>query len=252
MKHPTLAEWLASEPFTLSLSSGFFAFFAHLGMLQALLDRGLTPARVSGSSAGALTGTLWAAGVPPETLHHTLAGLDRTAFWDPSPGIGLLRGQALRKRLYDLLPITDLSQSPVPVAISAWSGGTQVFRQGPAAECIYASCAVPLLFQPATINGRWFWDGGIADRHGLAGTAANERVMYHHIASRSPWRRQQSPALRIPQRDGLASLALQGLPRSGPGRLDQGREALALAQRLTTQALDRPLPGHDGGHLVEG
>ena len=51
---PTLADWLALEPFGLTLSSGFFGFFAHAGVVQALAERKLQPASLSGSSAGAL------------------------------------------------------------------------------------------------------------------------------------------------------------------------------------------------------
>jgi len=50
---PTLGDWLAERPFALAMSSGFFAFFAHTGMLAALLERGLVPRMVAGSSAGA-------------------------------------------------------------------------------------------------------------------------------------------------------------------------------------------------------
>ncbi|MGB1581430.1 MAG: patatin-like phospholipase family protein, partial [Nevskiales bacterium] len=58
----SLREWLSESAFGLTMSSGFFGFFAHSGMLSALEDEGLTPARLSGSSAGALTAALWASG----------------------------------------------------------------------------------------------------------------------------------------------------------------------------------------------
>ena len=54
----TLRTWLTEAPFTLGMSSGFFGFFAHAGVLAALEEQGLTPRAVAGSSAGALvTGT---------------------------------------------------------------------------------------------------------------------------------------------------------------------------------------------------
>ena len=60
---PTLRTWLSEAPFSLTLSSGFFGFFAHAGVMTVLEDEGFVPSRVSGSSAGALVGGLWAAGV---------------------------------------------------------------------------------------------------------------------------------------------------------------------------------------------
>ena len=71
----TLAEWLHREPFQLAMSSGFFAFYAHTGMLDALLERGLAPTLVAGSSAGALVAGAWGAGLEPATLATELLRL---------------------------------------------------------------------------------------------------------------------------------------------------------------------------------
>src|SRR5690606_39277568 len=61
---------------------------------------------------------------------------------------------------------------------------------------IHASCAVPGMFHPVRVNGRLMVDGGVTDRAGLSGVPREQRVFYHHVASRSPWRRPGSPALR--------------------------------------------------------
>ena len=94
-----LADWLAEAPFTLAMSSGFFGFFAHFGTLRALLEHGLAPARFCGSSAGALVGACVASGASINAIEDMLLGLDRSQFWDPSPGLGLLSGQAFRRIL---------------------------------------------------------------------------------------------------------------------------------------------------------
>jgi len=77
MSDPTLREWLREGPFTLAMSSGFFGFYAHAGALSALLDAGLSPAALSGSSAGALVTGLYAGGVSPDAMRDTLARLRR-------------------------------------------------------------------------------------------------------------------------------------------------------------------------------
>jgi NTE family protein len=94
------------------------------------------------------------------------------------------------------------------------------------------------MFHPVWIGRRPYWDGGILDRPGLQGVPTG-RVLFHHIASRSPWRRVSSPALKLPTRPDLVSLVLDGLPRVGPFRLEHGRRALALARAATLAALDR-------------
>ena len=45
----SLRDWLKEGPFALTMSSGFFGFFAHAGMLTVLEDEGFLPSRLSGS-----------------------------------------------------------------------------------------------------------------------------------------------------------------------------------------------------------
>jgi NTE family protein len=236
----TLRDWLREGPFTLGLSSGFFGFFAHAGVVSVLEDEGLLPARVVGSSAGALTGGLWAAGVPARRIRDELLELRREHFWDPRPGLGLLRGALFRARLDAILPVATFEACPRPLAVSAFdlrARRTAVLRSGALAPAIHASCAAPVLFQPVRIGGRAYLDGGVLDRHGLAGLGAGERVLYHHLTSRSPWRRRGSPALRIPELPCLRALAFEGLPRLGPFRLARGGEAMERAAEATRAAL---------------
>jgi NTE family protein len=241
---PTLRQWLADGPFTLGLSSGFFGFFAHAGAVSALEEQGLRPARIVGSSAGALVGGLWGAGVPAARLREELLALRREHFWDPWPGIGLLRGRRFRARLEQLLPVRTFEECPTPVAVSAYDVlgfRTAVLRSGPLAPAIHASCAAPVLFQPVLIGARLYSDGGVLDRHGLAGLGGGERVLYHHLTSRSPWRRRDSPALRLPDRPELRAVALDGLPRLGPFRLERAAEAMERAAEGMRGALGRAI-----------
>jgi NTE family protein len=98
-----------------------------------------------------------------------------------------------------------------------------------------------VLFHPVRHAGRFYADGGIADRPGLAGVSGSERVLHHHLTSRSPWRRKDSPGLRAPQRPELEAIALDGLPRLGPFRLALGREAMERAAEGAREALRRPV-----------
>jgi NTE family protein len=239
----TLGEWLAAAPFGLAMSSGFFGFFAHAGMLAALTARGLTPVRVGGSSAGALVAGLWAGGLEAGELAELLGRLERAHFWDPAPGLGLLRGRRFDELLRAVLPTTDVAACRVPVHLSVFdvlARRTVVVERGDLPRAIRASCALPGLFQPVWIDRRPCWDGGVLDRPGLAGMPAG-RTLFHHLAGRSPWRRRGSPALALPRRPDLVSLVIADLPRSGPFKLDQGRRALERAREATARALDRPI-----------
>jgi NTE family protein len=239
---PTLREWLRERPFALGLSSGFFGFFAHSGLLTVLEDEALLPARLAGSSAGALVAGLWASGVDGPRLRDELHALRREHFWDPRPGLGLLRGRLFRERLDALLHVRTFAACRAPLAISVYdvrARATRVLTAGDLAPAIHASCAVPLLFHPVWVDGRPLLDGGIADRPGLHGLPDDgARVLHHHLASRSPWRGARSMA--VPARRGLLALVLRHLPRVGPFRLEEGPRAFAAARRAAREALDRP------------
>jgi NTE family protein len=225
------------------MSSGFFGFFAHAGVLCVLEEEGLWPAAICGSSAGALAGACWASGISAPAMCEELTQLRRQDFWDVRPGIGLLRGALLRSRLESLLPVKTFAECRIPLAISAFDVTglrTTVFRDGELAPAVHASCALPVMFQPVRIGGRLYLDGGIRDRAGLQGAAPGERVLFHHLTSRSPWRRKGSAALRIPRRPGTQVIALEGLPRLSPFALQRGPEAIASAARGMREALARP------------
>jgi len=236
----TLRDWLAEKPFTLAMSSGFFGFFAHTGVVSVLEEQDVRPARIAGSSAGALVGALWGAGIPAARIREELLELRREHFWDLWPGLGLLRGRLFRALLERVLPVRTFEETPVALALSVWdllARKTVVLEQGPLAPAIHASCALPVLFHPVRLGGRLYADGGIADRPGLAAVSVGDRVLYHHLTSRSPWRRRNSSALRVPARHGLQAIALQGIPRLGPFRLDRGREAMDRAADGAREAL---------------
>lgn len=232
-----LGEWLAETPFALAMSSGFFSFFAHTGMLDSLVGAGLRPRLVAGSSAGALVGGAYAAGLDAHLLAERFARLRREEFWDPAPGAGLLAGRKFDRLLREMLPTTQMRACRLPIRISAFDIGrrtTAILDDHDLAHAIRASCAVPALFHPVWIDRRAYWDGGILDRPGLAGIPDGERVLFHHIGSKSPWRLR----LPTPKRAGMVTLVIENLPRSGPFRLDAGRRALELARERMKRALD--------------
>lgn len=241
---PTLREWLSEKPFSMTLSAGFFGFFAHAGVMTVLEDAGLLPVRISGASAGALVGGIWASGVQATTIRDELLRLRREDFWDVRPGLGLLAGRLFQSRVESLLLTPSFDACRVPASLSVYdvlSRSTRVVERGLLAPAIVASCAVPGLFHPVWLDGRPLLDGGILDRHGLAGMPADTRVFYHHLSSRSPWRRRGSAALEVPNRSGMTAFVIGTLPRVGPFRLERGRRAFDIGARSAKEALARPI-----------
>lgn len=241
MSH-TLREWLAEAPYTLAMSSGFFGFFAHTGMLEVLVEEGLYPKRVVGASAGAMVAGAYAHGIAPIELARELSSVKRADFWDPRPGLGLLRGRRFREKLERMLGDARVEDTKLPTALVVHDvlAHRPVARTfGSLASVIHASCAVPGLFQPVWLDGRPYLDGGILDRPGLSAIGKGERTLHHHLASRSPWR--NAAAVQVPRRDKLTALVLEDLPRSGPFRLEAGYKAYKAARRATRRALSLPI-----------
>lgn len=236
----TLEDWLREAPFTLTLSAGFFGFFAHAGMVAALDERDIAPARLTGSSAGAMVAGAWASGVGGAALGETLFEITRDDFWDPGVGFGLLRGRRFRTLLENTLGCASFDECRAPVALSAWrirTRETEVFADGDLASAIHASCCFPGLLQPVRRAGGLYLDGGIADRPALSGVTPGDRVLYHHLSSKSPWRVK----LEAPEVPGMTTLAIAGLPRLSPFDLSAGTAAFERAFRATQIALDSPI-----------
>jgi NTE family protein len=251
----TLADHLRRQPFELILSSGFFGFFAHTGVVHALEEHGLRPALVGGSSAGALVAGLWGAGLPAAAIRDRLFELKRSDFWDPDPlfgvggrrGPGLLRGDRFEALLGEALAqagVRRFGDCRVPVRVVAFDVVARravTLSDGDLVPAIRASCSVPGMFQPAMIGRRRLVDGGVTDRAGIGAASDGARVLYHHLPPHSPWRRFTPRQNQPPARPELHVLCEPSLPRMSPFHLHRGREAFALARTMALRALAAPL-----------
>ncbi len=239
---PTLtrAQWLAQEPFTLMLGAGFFGFFSHAGLLQALEASGLRPQRVIGVSAGALAGGLWASGVSADALAEELTALRRDEFWDPGlPLGGLLRGRKFNRKLRRVLERSGVAQIehcrvPFTAVVHDVVGRRPVaLDRGPLDRAIQASCAVPLMFRPLWMRGRLVVDGGVSDRVGMSALRPDERVLMHYLPSRRRvFRDRRAHPQSVP---GQRLMAITpDLPRVTPFRLERGPVALSRTREYFT------------------
>jgi NTE family protein len=243
----TRADALAAEPFTLVLSAGFFGFYAHVGLLCALEQTGVLPRRVVGTSAGAIAGGIWAAGVPLVDMVELLASMRRDHFWDPSwsnlrandgdPGtpLGLLRGRKfdalLRSVLGGVERIEQCKTSFAAVTHDLRARRPCVHERGPLCTAIRASAALPVMFGPVRIDGRLHADGGISDRPGFSALTRDERALYHHLPHRSRWPRLSgNEAAERRTSTTRTVLVIDDLPRVHPGALERGTLVLERAR----------------------
>ncbi len=170
---------LLPTPVGFVLGGGGALGAVQVGMLRALLERGIRPDLVTGTSVGSFNGAVLASN--PDTA---LERLDR--FWRSSrrqdlfplrglrpilhwrrthqsfyPNDGLIR--AIRAVLDDFPTIESLRLPYGAVAIDVVSGAPILFRSGSLESALLASAAIPGLFPPVQREGRLYYDGGLGN-----------------------------------------------------------------------------------------
>jgi NTE family protein len=163
-------------PAVVVLGGGGAKATAHVGAYRALLEAGIRPARLVGTSMGAVMAALFAAEVPPEEVFARIAAVGEDQFIRPERlavvrGLwarALLKPEPFREALAQLLPARNFSELGIPLTVTAvdldsgalhWLGwgGEEV----PLLDALVATCALPVHFPPVVIGGRRLVDGGL-------------------------------------------------------------------------------------------
>jgi len=148
----------------IALSGGGARGAAHIGVLQALNENGIFPDQVSGASAGALIGALYCSGHTPKEIlelsesHSFLKifkiGIMNHSLTDMSRLKGFL-GEHVKARFEEL-------EHPLYISVTNLNSGKyEIKSAGPLIDYITASCALPFIFKPVTINKVQYVDGGL-------------------------------------------------------------------------------------------
>ena len=149
------------------LSGGGIRGFAHAGAIKALHEKGITPNIISGTSAGAVVGALYADGYSPDEM--LLLFKDRSLFkyFDICvPSMGLLKMSGLYRILSNSLKAKSFEELKLPLYVCATNlnkGKCEYFHKGDLIKPIMASSSIPVLFPPVEISGDLFNDGGVID-----------------------------------------------------------------------------------------
>jgi NTE family protein len=237
----TLKSWLVSEPFTLALSSSFFGFFAHAGVVAALEEAGVRPAKVSGASAGALIAAAVASGLTTEQTKALLFNVKREDFWDPRAGFGYLHGQkfaALLERNF----VRTFEEAVVPIDVAVFDVfrmKTEFIGSGDLISAIHASCAVPLMFHPVKREGRWLLDGGVLLKSAINPKDSRLLCIYLEtpgwigLYERRSLQNKLAPTQKV--------LNFRGLPQVNPLKMSDGRIAYESAYERMKLALEESI-----------
>ena len=152
-------------PVGIVLSGGGVRGFAHLGALKALNERGIFPSVISGVSAGAIIGALYADGYSPDEIFELLNGLEVFKMLKiRAPRLGFLKPDGLKITLKKFLRSSTFEDLKIPLYISATNlskANIEVFESGNLVDGIMASMALPIIIRPYEINGCLYVDGGL-------------------------------------------------------------------------------------------
>jgi len=149
---------------------------AHAGAWRAILEAGLSPRHLFGTSMGAVIAACFAGGLSFEDLVARMATVTQDSVAHPRKLIGL-RGltlpslfdpEPLRATIARLVPATRFDELKLPVTVTAVdidTGALQLFGAGgrdvPLVDALLASCSLPVFYPPVEIDGHRLVDGGL-------------------------------------------------------------------------------------------
>ncbi|MEG1752029.1 MAG: patatin-like phospholipase family protein [Clostridia bacterium] len=165
MKFPNL--WLGKNKkvkIGLALGGGGARGFVHLGAIKAFMEYGLQFDLVAGTSAGALVGAFYCAGLPWSKLIDLARELNmKDVRTSPVPFL-TSKTDGIEKIIIDLLGnigIQELKSKFVAVATDLISTKECVITKGDLAKAVAGSCCVPYVFYPVVFDDKHLVDGGL-------------------------------------------------------------------------------------------
>ncbi len=165
-----------------ALGGGAARGLAHIVALEALDELGVRPKIIAGTSMGALIGALYAGGFSAAAIRDHASALLKnktalvkliaskwpgalTSLWHPKT-LSMFNGETLFEILMPEGMARDFADLHVPyiaIATDFYSQEEVVLRDGPLLPAVAASCALPGLLKPVTIDERVLIDGGFVN-----------------------------------------------------------------------------------------
>jgi NTE family protein len=149
------------------LSGGGVRGFAHLGVLKVLDELQIKPCAISGVSAGAIFGALYASGKSPDEILFFAKNNSYFGFsnflWRKE---GLFSMETIRKILIENLAVDSFESLKIPLYVNATDflhNKTLFFSSGELIKPLIASASFPVLFEPVSAENSRLVDGGLLD-----------------------------------------------------------------------------------------
>ena len=226
----------------LVLGSGAARGFAHIGVMRALLAHGIKPDIIVGTSMGALVGGCYATNQLDalETWSRSLTMRRIIGYLDVKiGGSGLISGGRLATELQASIGEADIEKLPIRFAAIATEIGTghEVWlTRGSLSLAVRASYALPGIFAPVHLGGRWLVDGALVNPVPVsAARALGARVVIAVNMDADRFGRGTTIASHGSEADDAAPAASAEPPRNGLARL---RGIFGAERALKRQMID--------------
>jgi len=158
------------------LSGGGAKAIAHVGAWKAIREAGGELTHIVATSMGAVIGAALAAGASADEVamaarslsRKDVAPLDAASLLKGVFASHILKADGLRRTVARFVPAQSFAQLKIPLTVTATdldSGELVLFgalgQDVPLHDALYASCALPLYYPPARLDGRRLADGGL-------------------------------------------------------------------------------------------
>lgn len=176
----------------LVLGSGGARGYAHIGVIEVLVEAGVDIVAISGSSMGAVVGGLHAAGRLDDYAEFArgLGQRELVRLIDIAlSGPGAIKGDKIFGIVNELVGDVRIEELPIPftaVAVDLLAQRELWFQQGPLALAVRASAAIPSFFVPVVLNGRVLVDGAVLNPIPVAPVAAADADLIVAVGLNGP------------------------------------------------------------------
>ena len=169
----------------LALGGGGAKGLAHIPMLEVFDEMGISPHRMSGTSIGAVVGSLYASGIRAAQIREGVSKMVITKgdsfrdalkkkdvlkwldFMDIEFGRGgIFKGDRFIKFLYDAMKVSTFEELKIPLRVTAtdfWTSEAVILESGDLLPAVKASMGLPGVFTPVRMGNRVLIDGGGVD-----------------------------------------------------------------------------------------
>lgn len=203
----------------LVLSGGGARGFAHLGVLKALNEFGIYPDIISGTSAGALVGVLYADGYTPKEIMDLMNSTSMLHYIRPTvPREGLLQISGIERILKENLRAKKFEDLKIPLYVTATdlnNGKTVYFSKGELINPVIASASIPVLFKPVIINKIHYVDGGVMDNLPIKPLYKKCKYLIGSFVNPTGYEKTVTNLIQIAERAFMLSMGREVLEKSG-------------------------------------